>query len=174
MNSIASMPSKKPPPSPTKESLVLKSAFDAAGLSQAAIARKLDVSPGLVWQWLNGNTAVPANKAVRLAEIVSADPRKISTAYADVHQHEPGNVVPIRAQPAGDDGRRPDLVIARLENDVTALNYALAALIATMTAHRPAEARDAASTIRKSVPAKFRDKGLLHELLQTMDRAGKS
>lgn len=174
MNSIASMSTKKPAPSPTKQSLVLKSAFDAAGLSQAAIARKLDVSPGLVWQWLNGNTPVPANKAVRLGEIVSADPRRISTAYADVHQHEPGNVVPISAPSSGDEARRPDLVIARLENDVTALNYALAALIATMTAHRPAEARDAASTIRKAVPAKFRDKGLLHELLQTMDRAGKA
>lgn len=174
MNSIASMSTKKPPPSPTKESLVLKAAFDSTGLTQAAIARKLDVTPGLIWQWLNGNTAVPANKAVRLAEIVSTDPRKISAAYADVHQHEPGNVVPIRAPLSGEDARRPDLVIARLENDVTALNYALAALIATMTAHRPTEARDAASTIRKSVPAKFRDKGLLHELLQTMDRAGKA
>lgn len=174
MNSIASMSTKKSPPSPTKESLVLKAAFDVADVSQAAIARHLDVTPGLVWQWLNGHTTVPASKAEPLAKFLSTDPSAISAAYADeVQRQHVGNVAPLLAAGPKDEERRPDLVIARLENDITALNYALAALIVTMTNHRPAEARDAASAIRKSVPAKYRDKGLLHELLQTMDRAAK-
>lgn len=68
---------------------------------------------------------------------------------------------------------RPELVIARLQNDVDSLRYAVAALVATMTVHRPAEAADAAKALRKQLPAKFRDQGFAHELASILERAGK-
>jgi transcriptional regulator with XRE-family HTH domain len=170
MTSIASM-SKSPPPPPSKESLILKAAFEAAGIKQAALARQMDVSPGMVWQWLNGATPVAAQHAVKLGELLSVQPKRISAAYAAIAKSEPGNVVPLRQGSDTSDPRRPDQVIARLENDAHAANLALAVLVSVMTRHRPAEARDAAAALRKTVPAKFRDRGLIHELLATLDKA---
>lgn len=35
-------------------------------LSQAEFARRVGVSEGLVWQWINGRTAITAEKAVAI------------------------------------------------------------------------------------------------------------
>lgn len=40
--------------------------LEANGLQQAEFARQLGVSPGLVWQWLNGETKVTAERAVQI------------------------------------------------------------------------------------------------------------
>lgn len=68
---------------------------------------------------------------------------------------------------------RPELVIARLQNDIDALRYAVSAVISVMAVYRPIEAADAAKAIRKSVPAKFRDQGFAHELASVLEMAGK-
>lgn len=167
-NSIASMATKTT--NSSREFLALKAAFEATGIKKAALARKVGVASALVWQWLDGRTPVPADKAVRVAEALSTDPKRISAAYAEVAANEPSSALP-DISPARIDERRPELVIARLENDIHALSYAVSALIAATTSHRPVEARALAGAIRRRVPAKFRDKGLVHELLVTLDRA---
>lgn len=42
-----------------------------ASKSQAEVARELNVSPGLVWQWLNGETRITAERAKQIHEITS-------------------------------------------------------------------------------------------------------
>jgi DNA-binding transcriptional regulator YdaS (Cro superfamily) len=39
------------------------------GLAQAEFARLLGVTPGLVWQWLNGETKVTAERAIVIEEV---------------------------------------------------------------------------------------------------------
>lgn len=174
MNSIAFMPKPPPPSSETAESLALKAALRDAKLSQAAVAEKLDVHASMVSQWANGTRPVPADKARKLAKVLGVeDPRLLSAAYASVAEHEPGAVVPLRVgEPAAP--LRQDLVNARLQNDVDALRYVASALVATMVIHRPAEASEVAKAVRRTVPAKFRDQGFVHELLEVLDRAGRA
>lgn len=115
---------------------------------------------------------MPADKARKLAKILGVtDPATLSSGYAAVAEHEPGNVAVLPKQDGAQGPLRPDLVIARLENDVDALRYAVAALVSTMTIHRPAEAADAARVLRRSVPARFRESGLIPELAATLERA---
>lgn len=68
---------------------------------------------------------------------------------------------------------RPELVIARLQNDVDSLRYVLAAMVATMTVHRPTEASDVAKALRNRIPSKFRDQGFAHELASVLERAAR-
>lgn len=160
--------SKNPPPTPTRESLALAAAISRSGLTKAAISVHMDVSPGMVSQWATGGRPVPAEKAQRLGDFLDVEPAKISAKFAQ-HWDTPGNVVPLRKE-AGVAPMRQDLVIARLENDIDSLRFAMAAMVAAMTVHRPAEAAAVAKTIRKSVPQKFVRQGYLHELLQALDK----
>lgn len=173
MNSIASMPKPPKKPTPTAQSLALTAAINKAKLTKAAIAEHAGVSPPMVSQWASGHRPVPADKARRLGELLGIAPERISASFASVAEHEPGNVVPLRKGAESEQPLRPDLVIARLQNDVDALRYALAALVSVMTVHRPAEAEAAAKAIRRAVPAKFRDQGFVHELVAVLDRAPK-
>lgn len=148
--------------------MALNAAIKDSGLTKAAIATHMGVSPGMVSQWANGGRPVPAEKAQRLGDYLSVDPAKISAKFAQ-HWNTASNVVPLR-QGADETPLRPDLVIARLENDIDSLRFAVGSLVAAMTIHRPAEAADVARTIRKNVPQKFVRQGYLHELLQALDK----
>jgi transcriptional regulator with XRE-family HTH domain len=154
---------------PPKEALALSAAMTARGLKKAAIADQLGVTAGAVSQWASGHRPVPPDKASRLGDIVGLDPSELSVKYAEMKVHE-SNVVPVR-NVSGDDERRHDLVIARLENDVDSLRYALGALVTVMTVHRPAEGAAVAKAIRKHVPAKFVKQGYVSELLAVLDRS---
>jgi len=157
----------------SKETLTLVDAFRRSGLSQAAAAAAVGVSPANFRQWLQGMRPVPPDKAPKLAQMLDVSPEAISEKYARVAQNDFGNVVPLRR---GDeqDVRRTDLAINRVENDVDALRYALAGLVSVMVIHRPAEAADAATAIRRSVPKKFLERGFVYELLQVLDATGKA
>jgi transcriptional regulator with XRE-family HTH domain len=48
--------------------------LERTGLSQQQFAEKLKVSQGLVWQWLNGETAISPDKA-RAIEALTGIPR---------------------------------------------------------------------------------------------------
>jgi transcriptional regulator with XRE-family HTH domain len=170
-NSIAIM--KKQMPTPTKESLALKAAFERSKMSQAGLAKHLNVSAGLVWQWLNGRRPVPAANARKLGDLLQINPDKISADYAEIAQQDgSGNVFSIRK---GDSGAevRPDLAQRRLENDIDAMRFALAAMTTVMVGHRPAEATAFAKRLRGSVPARFLERGFLYELLSALDGAPK-
>jgi len=94
--------------------------------------------------------------------LIGKDPSAISAKYRDLHKQ-------IRTQtPEATD---IDLDIARLHGDIRATNYVFAALISAMAVHRPAEARDVVDALRRTVPAQFRDHGLIRELLGAMDKA---
>lgn len=154
---------------PTKEALRLKAAIDASDYTGAEVAANLDVDPSLVSQWCTSRRPVALEKAKPLADMLGiADPGLISKAWRDAHRAGVGQAVPI-PQPEDEDVRRPELVVARLENDVHALSLALATLVSVMVVHRPAEAADAAEAMRKQIPRKWRDKGFLAEILQTLD-----
>lgn len=170
--SIANMP-RPPAPPKTPEARILRAAVEASGLTHAAIAEHLGgVEPSLISQWCSGHRPVPAGKAVKLASLVGANPAEISAAYREVQQSAGGNVIPQPARTGARDERDSGLVIARLENDVHALSLALGALTAVMIRHRPAEAADVAQAMRRKIPAKFRDRGLIHELLVMLDKGG--
>lgn len=85
-------------------------------------------------------------------------------------QIQASNVVPLRMADGTTEERRHDLVIARLENDVDSLRYALGAVMTVMAVHRPAEGADVAKALRKHVPAKFVKQGYIAELLAVLDR----
>lgn len=153
-----------------KEALALASAMATSKLKNVSVAKHMGVTEGLVSQWVTGHRPVPPDKALRLANYVGAEPGQISAKYAQYAQSEDmGNVVPMRATKDQGD-LRPDLVIARLENDVDALRYAMAAMVAAMTVHRPAEGAAVAKALRGHVPAKFVNHGFVAELLRALEK----
>lgn len=156
---------------PSREALTLAAAMNARRLSKVFVAEQIGVTPAAVSQWASGHRPVPPEKAAKLAELVGSEPNLISARYAELQTNESGNVVPIRRTAEGADERRHDLVIARLENDVDSLRYALGALVAVMTVHRPAEGAAVAKAIRKHVPTKFVRQGYVAELLAVLDKA---
>lgn len=169
MNSIAAMPKKTTPPAaPSKQALAFAGALRDAAISDAKLAAKLEVSPGLIYQWKKGIRPVPQHHAEAVGRELGVDPARISEDYASFLTAA-SNIVPMPRSSGGDE-RRHDLIIARLENDIDSLRFAMAALVSTMTIHRPAEAADVAKTIRKKVPQKFVRQGYLHELLQALDK----
>jgi hypothetical protein len=158
---------------PTKEALRLKASIDASDYTQAQVAANLEVDPTLVSQWCSSRRPVALEKAKPLADMLGIqDPGQISKAWRDAYQAGVGQVAPKLAE-VEDDSRRPDLVIARLENDVHSLSLAIATMVSVMVVHRPAEAADAAEAMRKRIPRKWRDKGLIAELLTALDLAPK-
>lgn len=168
MNSIALM--SKTPIKPSKEAMAFAAALHDSGLSSAAVASHMDVTPGLVSQWKLGRRPVAIEHAAKLARLLGVDdPGRICAQYAALEADEHTNVVPLR-NPKEVDERRPDLVTARLENDVDSLRYALAAMVSVMASHRPAEGADVAKALRKHVPAKFVGQGYIAELLKALER----
>ncbi len=147
----------------SKESLALSAAIANSGMTKAAIALQIGVTAANVSQWATGRRPVPVAHAEQLATLLDVKPESVCAAYAKLVAN--GSAISVRADV------RPDLEISRLQNDVHALNIALGALVVTMVKHRPAEARDVAQDLRRTVPKKFQDSGLLRVLLSTLDRA---
>lgn len=171
MDSIANMTTHQRTVKPRPpEAVALEAAIKASKMKKAAIAEQMDVHPSFISQWCAGTRPVPADKAVRLGKLLGVDPKQISAAFREV-QASVGNVVQLKTE--GRDSRPYELVISRLENDVHALNLALGALASVMVVHRPAEAADAASALRRLVPGKFQDKGFVHELIALLEKQPK-
>lgn len=170
--SIALLSMKKAP-AKSQESLALKAAWLASGLKKAAVADHMGVTPGAALQWIEGHRPVPATKAKRLGELLNVAPDRICAKFAEISEQHSSNVVPLRRDD-GTDQRRPDLALRRVENDVDALRYALAGVVAVTVIHRPAEAVAVAAAIRRSVPKKFQERGFVQELLITLDAAAKA
>lgn len=164
MNSIAYMDK----PKPTHESAALDAAMNLQGIQNAALARHVRVSDGMVSQWRRGRRPVPARHAPKVAAFVEVqNPALISAEYAQVRAAQTGNAV---AELAASD-LPDDLAVRRLENAVDSLRYAMSAMATAMVTHRQAEARDVAKLIRKHVPPKFVRAGFLADLLQALDKA---
>lgn len=169
MNSIAFMTN-----GPSKQALALAAAMNASGHSNVAVAEHMGVSPGLVSQWVTGRRPIPAEKAARLAELVGVEPKALSEKYATVAVQVANSAGGgMRLHVPGDERRRDDLVIARLENDIDSLRYALGALVTVMTVHRPAEGEAVAKALRRNVPQKFVKQGYIAELLAVLERGAK-
>lgn len=162
--------SVKPKPEPTAESRAFAAAWKSSGKTQEEVGEVVGLTAGNVSQWINGTRKIPAAHAPALGAYLSIAPEAISLSYRKIQQKAAAVSGGVGLVASADPAIDQELMIARLQNDVTALNYALGAIIATMTFHRPAEARDAAAAIRRSAPAKFRDHGLLKQLLATMDK----
>lgn len=153
---------RKDAPTPTPESAALKAALASRGKAAAKeLADLLEMEPSGISQWATARRPVPAKLAPVVAEYLGVDPAVISKAYA---------LVPQRSAAQRGDVTEPH-AISRLQNDVHAINLALAVLLTTMVRHRPAEAQEAAAALRKAAPARYRDIGLLKELLTTLDAA---
>lgn len=167
MNSIANMAKKTP--KPTKESRILEAAINGSGMTKEAIAAVIGVSPGMVSQWSSGYRPVAPERAAALARAVGLDdPASISHGYAETVS---SGSAALKLDQV-DNEAPTDLAIARLQNDVHALTMAIGSLTAVMVAHRPAEAQAVGAALRRNVPAKFRDQGMIRELLSVLDRAG--
>lgn len=71
----------------TAEGLAITEAVAQAGLTQAAVAELLDVTPGFISQFASGHRPVPWDKAERLADVLRVEPRQISAEYARLMDH---------------------------------------------------------------------------------------
>lgn len=169
---MTSIDSMKSPAPPSRESRILAAAVQGAGMKKAAIAAAAKCSPAELYQWETGRRPVPPERAPDLAAALGiSDPASISPGYAEVAARTEGAIaLAIAPKSPGEQEAPTDLAIARLQNDVHALTLALGAMTAVMTAHRPAEAQALAGALRRNVPAKFRDRGLIHELLEVLDK----
>lgn len=169
MNSIAFMKPKTP--APTRESRILAAAIDASEQKKKDIAEAAGVSPAELYQWQTARRPVPPERAATLARVLGIDdPATISVGYAEVAASTDGALA-LASTPSTRGSEAPaDLAIARLQNDVHALSLALGALTTVMVVHRPTEAQDVASALRRNVPAKFRDRGLIQELIQVLEK----
>lgn len=165
------------PTNHTKQSRIIAQALKAAlttpGESKAAIAEQIGVSPSLLYQWETGRRPVASEKAAIASRVLGIkDPATISEGYAETLRSSLGaNALMLKPADRDNDQAPTDLAISRLQNDVHALSLALGALTSVMVAHRPAEAQAVAATVRRKVPAKWRDQGLIHELLAVLDNA---
>lgn len=159
----------KQTPRPTAESRRIAAAIDKSEMSKAALADAVGVTPSAVSQWASGHRPVPADKAPKLARLLGMDPSDVSAAFRQVSESSHGSAVPLRADQTDDQG----LIIARLQNDVHALNMALGALASVMVMHRPAEALEVSSALRRQVPKKYRDQGMVAELIELLGRASR-
>ncbi|MDE2255945.1 MAG: hypothetical protein KGL42_16980 [Betaproteobacteria bacterium] len=157
-------------PTPTAESRAIKAAIDASGMRQKDIAPLLGVEPSMVSQWATGVRPLPADKAPTFARVVNyaGDVGALSVAYREVYAAQGAGGAVHHAERTGD-LRDIGLVLSRLENDVRALNLTIGVIVSTMVDHRPAEAAEVASAIHRLIPPKFRDKGLLGQLLEALD-----
>jgi transcriptional regulator with XRE-family HTH domain len=168
-HSIAPMDKEKPKPTP--ESRAIKAALDAlkGKKTRSEVAAEVGVDPTLISQWSLGRRPVARDRAVALAEAIGEKPERLSVEYRDAAVQF--GVINGTAVQAPEHELDTELHVARLENDVHALNLFLGALVATMVQHRPTEAKDVAALVRRQVPKRFRDKGLLHELVSALDRS---
>lgn len=158
-----------PPPKPTPESKALADAIAKSGLKHPAIGEAIGVSPAFISHVATGRRPVPAEKAEALAQLLDTKPELISLAYANDVKRYGVAVVGGASVDSGVDSRRPDQAMRRVENDVQSLRYAVGALVGTMVLNRPREAKEVADVLRKKIPKKFRERGFVWELLQTLD-----
>lgn len=154
---------------PTKESRALTAAIKQARMTKAAVAEHLDVTPSLVSQWTSGYRPVSPEKAILLAKLLDVPPAAISASMRGIQLASSGGAEP-EPMPEGEHHDQAQQIFT-LQNDIHALNMALGALLAVMAVHRPPEASDLAGALRRQIPAKFRDRGLIRELLALLDKA---
>ena len=168
-HSIANMPRAPNPKTP--EARALLDAIDAAGITKAAVADHLGVSPSMVSQWVSGHRPVSAAQAGPLARLVHISPAKISVDYRRV---EP-SAVAVSGNQAGRVAEAtpsyPPGEIDQLRQSVDALTLAVAVMASGTIRHRPVEAAEMAAALRKRVPAWQREQGLLKELIELLERA---
>lgn len=164
---------------PTKESRIIAAAVKtclsaSSDLTKAAIAEQIGVGPPMLYQWETGRRPVAPEKAAKVAQVLGIDdPGMISPGYAESLANAIGaNALALKPSRSGPDAAPTDLAIARLQNDVHALSLALGAFTAVMVAHRPAEAQAVSAAVRRKIPAKWKDQGLIRELLEVLDKAG--
>lgn len=184
-------------PDDLPEAAVIDAAFRSTRVSNADVARRLDVDPSLVSQWRKGRRPVARHHAGELAGLLGVRPERISRDYREalelaqagrrgMTQDEveryavrgTGSGTPIWMQEAavmetqnGYGENSPEARLAQLEQEVHSLSLALASLASVMVQHRPVEAADAAASIRRQVPPKYRARGSLRELLEVLERA---
>lgn len=157
----------KKPPTPLsaeerRAAETLKAAQERSGHTQEAIAAALGVTQGAVWQWLNGDTRVPAKRAVQLCSIIGQGltPEQISPSYAATIRPVAAAVLPALT-PAG-----------RTAGDIDAIRIAVAALYETLVETTPT----AIPVLREALGSGVtnpRDltRGFLAQLAKSLDQA---
>jgi transcriptional regulator with XRE-family HTH domain len=158
-------PKKRPEPTP--ESRVVAAAIarlksQDPPIEGKDIADQLNVDPTLISQFATARRPVPMEKAVPLAEILGERPEDISRKYRETMARF--GLFDAEQQPQAP---KP----SDLEDDFDAMSLFLGALVAVMVEHRPAEARALATVVKRQVPKKYRNKGLIRDLLAGLDRS---
>ncbi|KAF1692682.1 helix-turn-helix domain-containing protein [Pseudoxanthomonas koreensis] len=120
--------------------------------TQAVLAEATGYTQSAISQYLNGYLKFGYGAVLKFARFFGVSPSEIRPDL-DALPDAPGQ----------DTG----LLIARLENDIDALQFALGAVLTVMARHRPAEAEELAAQLAK-VPAKFQDRGLVPALQQAL------
>lgn len=71
----------------TPEAATISKALEALDLKQAVLADELDVSPGFISQFVNGNRPVPWDKAIQLGPLLGLLPEDVSAEYRRIKDH---------------------------------------------------------------------------------------
>jgi len=124
--------------------------------SQASFIKAGDINQGMLSLLLNGGKSFGEKQAAKLEA-----QHKMPAGYLV------NALAPVERLSGSSDERPAGLTIARLENDIDALNMVLGAVLAVMTRHRPAEAEELTAQLRKLPPA-FQDRGLVPELQKVL------
>ena len=160
----------KSAPLMSEEATLLAKALESSGLTKAAVAEHLGVTPRLVSQWTTGRRPVTPEMAIPLGKLLDIPAVAISATLRSILIAIGEQAVPTAVN---EDKREHAKRILNLENEIQALNLSLGSMLAVMVEHRTAEATDLADSLRRHVPAKLRERGLVQELLKQLDKAPK-
>lgn len=159
-------PKKRPLTAEEKQMAAVMKAAIAANpdLTEESVGAQVGVSQGQISHWTGGRLPVPSGRAIKLASALGIDdPSSISVAYRELQLQA------ARGESIGHE-MRPDLEIARLQNDVESMRRVIAVMATVMMSHRPAEGASVVRALKKHVPVKFVRQGFVHELLATLEK----
>lgn len=150
------MPKIRTPKTP--EAKLISDALYARNMSVKALAEHLGLNTdNFASQMVNGTKPVPIEHARPIAHLLGLDPSAISPRYRE-------NAAQLASMGAAvTAGTAADQSIYNIENDIHAINLVLAALIATMVKHRPAEGAALAAALKK-LPKAYSEQGLAYQL----------
>lgn len=157
------MPKIRTPKTP--EAKLISDALYARNMPVKALADHLGLNTeNFASQMVNGTKPVPIEYARPIAHLLGLDPSAISPRYRE-------NADQLAAGGAAvTSGTAAEQAIYNLENDVHAINLVLAALIATMVKHRPAEGAAFAAALKK-LPKGYSEQGLAFQLRRELEKS---
>lgn len=148
----------------TREARLISDALYARRMSVKALSEHLGLNTeNFASQMVNGTKPVPIEYARPIAHLLGLDPSDISPRYRENASSLAQRGYSVR------EGSDAEQALYDLQNDIHAINLVLAAVIATMVQHRPAEGAALAAALKK-LPPGYADQGLAYQLRRELEK----